>query len=141
MNPVVPKSLIMYGPEGTGGLASSSNLLVCHTTLVMFCSIFSIYVLCIQMLATFMYVMDLNQFPKSALIYLLANLHVIYILTACELSILVFFSIKAPLCCYYPLTSIETVALERKYGFPIKVLTITVYKCKRTIFSFYKQDP
>jgi hypothetical protein len=25
----VPKSLMMYGPEGTGGLASSSNLLVC----------------------------------------------------------------------------------------------------------------
>lgn len=28
INTVVPKSLMMYGPEGTGGLASSSNLLV-----------------------------------------------------------------------------------------------------------------
>lgn len=25
----IPKSLMMYGPEGTGGLPSSSNLLVC----------------------------------------------------------------------------------------------------------------
>lgn len=26
----VPKSLMLYGPEGMGGLASSSNLLVCQ---------------------------------------------------------------------------------------------------------------